>query len=635
MTQTINLNNLKADIFNGNAILFVGAGVSMGAGLPGWIDLARQMASEVKFRLPTESEDITAQHLLAAFQRYENENGRPRLIQKTRSALDTTRIDPTSVHMALTSLPIKTIFTTNYDNLIEEAFRKERKRRDLIVSESQLALWNEDVTKIVKLCGDIEQPDSVLITATDFNAFSDKRPNMLARLRNDLVSKTALFIGYSLQDPFFNQIWDRIGFSFGKMQRPAYAIMFDADENVISDLKTRNISVINIKNAPNKNTALTNLLKSFIEVEQTNVQSGTMQSSSKNTDSKTLPIETPNTGDQKNSMPSQKFSNDLQVKLRELMMKNFNFDEIKVLCQDIEVDFDNITGSNKETKILELIKYVERRSELGELIRAVSKARPKVDWLTELGHESATYIHTVVVTPTSSEPNVAVSTNTTQDQTTRPSKENPLREQMKDDEQQPPPKNEDLVTLLQREGAATITKLNGGVKILFAAANPTDTAKLRLGKEFDEIKDVLSKGKDRDKVELVLPQLATRARDLSGALLDQSPNILHFSGHGEKNGAIYFETDSGSSIAVSAEALALLFEALEGQVQCVILNACFSAVQAEAISKYIPYLIGMNRAIPDRLAIAFSIGFYQALASGRSIEQSFKFGKSQIKMAGG
>jgi hypothetical protein len=47
-----------------------------------------------------------------------------------------------------------------------------------------------------------------------------------------------------------------------------------------------------------------------------------------------------------------------------------------------------------------------------------------------------------------------------------------------------------------------------------------------------------------------------------------------------------------------------------------VLNACCSATQAEAITQHIPYVVGMKRAIGDRVAIEFAIGFYDALLAG-------------------
>jgi hypothetical protein len=105
-----------------------------------------------------------------------------------------------------------------------------------------------------------------------------------------------------------------------------------------------------------------------------------------------------------------------------------------------------------------------------------------------------------------------------------------------------------------------------------------------------------------------------------------NPQIAHFSGHGTSAGALCFENNLGEIHPIQPEALAALFEQFASHVRCVILNACYSSTQAEAIAKHIPYVIGMNQAIGDRAAIAFSVGFYQALGAGRSIEEAYKLG---------
>ena len=67
--------------------------------------------------------------------------------------------------------------------------------------------------------------------------------------------------------------------------------------------------------------------------------------------------------------------------------------------------------------------------------------------------------------------------------------------------------------------------------ILTLAANPTETAQLRLAEEVREIQEGLNKAKYRDEFELK-QQWAVRPRDVQDALLQNAPNISHFCGHG-------------------------------------------------------------------------------------------------------
>jgi len=175
---------------------------------------------------------------------------------------------------------------------------------------------------------------------------------------------------------------------------------------------------------------------------------------------------------------------------------------------------------------------------------------------------------------------------------------------------------------------------NATVSILFLAADPTDASRLRLGEEFRELQEKLKLAKLRDQFRLELPQLSVRPADISQALLDVEPRIVHFSGHGASTGALCFENQTGQIQLVQPDALAALFEQFANQVSCVLLNACYSETQAKAIAEYIEYVIGMNRAIGDKAAIAFAIGFYQALGAGRTIEEAYKLGCVQIRLQG-
>lgn len=172
------------------------------------------------------------------------------------------------------------------------------------------------------------------------------------------------------------------------------------------------------------------------------------------------------------------------------------------------------------------------------------------------------------------------------------------------------------------------------VSILFLAADPTDASRLRLGEEFREVQEKLKLAKLRDRFRLELPQLSVRPADISQALLDLGPKIVHFSGHGASAGALCFENQTGQTQLVQPDALAALFEQFADQVNCVLLNACYSETQAKAIAEHIEYVIGMNQAISDEASIAFVIGFYQALGAGRTIEEAHKLGCAQIRLQG-
>lgn len=172
------------------------------------------------------------------------------------------------------------------------------------------------------------------------------------------------------------------------------------------------------------------------------------------------------------------------------------------------------------------------------------------------------------------------------------------------------------------------------MKILFLAANPKETTALRLNEEVRDIDEGLQRSKHRDLFQLKQLQACRSRRDIGRAMLEFRPQVVHFSGHGAGEQGLVFENDSGNIQLVSTEALASLFELFDDCVKCAVLNACYSKIQADAISQYIPYVIGMDEEIGDKAAIEFAVGFYDALAAGETISFAYKFACNAIRMAG-
>ncbi|MFG6095616.1 NACHT domain-containing protein [Leptothoe sp. ISB3NOV94-8A] len=165
-------------------------------------------------------------------------------------------------------------------------------------------------------------------------------------------------------------------------------------------------------------------------------------------------------------------------------------------------------------------------------------------------------------------------------------------------------------------------------KILFLAANPKDTSRLRLDEEIRDIQEGLKLSTGRNAFE-VITQWAVRTKDLRRALLEYAPQIVHFSGHGAGESGLILENEMGQAEPVAATVLVQLFK-LCPSVECVVLNACYSQVQALAIAQHVPYVIGMNQAIGDVIAIQFAVGFYDALGYGRSLAEAYEFGMAAI-----
>ncbi|MBW4451023.1 MAG: CHAT domain-containing protein [Spirirestis rafaelensis WJT71-NPBG6] len=169
--------------------------------------------------------------------------------------------------------------------------------------------------------------------------------------------------------------------------------------------------------------------------------------------------------------------------------------------------------------------------------------------------------------------------------------------------------------------------------ILILAANPKTTSRLRLDEEVREIDAGLQRAKKREFFDLK-QRSAVRVQDVYQSLLDFKPQIVHFSGHGAGDDGLELEDEIGKMRLVSTEALARLFELFASDVECVVLNACYSEVQAIAIAQHIPCVIGMNKEIGDKAAIKFATGFYSALGAGESVEFAYRLGCNVIQLDG-
>ena len=171
------------------------------------------------------------------------------------------------------------------------------------------------------------------------------------------------------------------------------------------------------------------------------------------------------------------------------------------------------------------------------------------------------------------------------------------------------------------------------VKILFVASNPTNTSNLGLDEEIREISEKVRLS-DHGNLIKIVSSWATRPDDLLQAFNMHKPQIVHFSGHGTANNEILLIDKNGLSKPISTEAISALFKTVKDNIKLVLLNACFSKTQAQAITKIVDCAIGMNSSIGDQAAIIFAASFYRAIGFGRSVLGAFEQGITAILLEG-
>ncbi|MFF3286470.1 SIR2 family protein [Streptomyces sp. NPDC003023] len=223
----------------GNGVVFVGAGLSKGAGLPDWQGLIDGLVEELPDCPPgADHRDIAAY--------YELEYGRNRLVQRIRDRLDTLHLQPTRVHQALAALPVQLLVTTNFDDLLEQAYRSERKPYTTVTRAVDAGFWSSDRTQIVKIHGDLAIPESIVITSGDYEGITTDRPTLIRLLGATLQTRTVLFLGYSLSDPDLRILLRQLRQESGDYARNLYSVQFDAPALAVKDLERRGVRVVNL-----------------------------------------------------------------------------------------------------------------------------------------------------------------------------------------------------------------------------------------------------------------------------------------------------------------------------------------------------------------------------------------------------
>lgn len=197
-------------------VLFLGAGVSRGAGLPDWQGLLRELMEQADMT-PAEVKAATALSVLdqarLVRRRLARRGGElgPALV--SRFAVEHYGL----VHGLLASLSVREAVTTNYDPLFETASRACGHEVAVLPYHpvSGCSRW------LLKLHGCVHHPEDIVLTREDYLRYSNNRAALAGIVQTLLLTKHMLFVGFSLQDENFLRIVDDVrralprGGSFG------------------------------------------------------------------------------------------------------------------------------------------------------------------------------------------------------------------------------------------------------------------------------------------------------------------------------------------------------------------------------------------------------------------------------------
>lgn len=241
---------LFEDIFYGKCLPFVGAGFSINGktlneSMPDWNTLSERLIDIGNLLTKRDSLKIASE--------FEKKFGRVQLIETIRRALLIDDIEPGLAHKAFSELPFDTIYTTNFDLLLEDSFSIIKKPYRSLVGELQIPFFGGPLTtNIIKMHGDLRHEEHIIITKEDYEKYLDQYPVIATHLSAMLITRTALFIGYSLSDPNFKHIRNVVRSRLGKFERMAYVVEFNQSEEQIEKAYNDNIHIINIVSRKNE-----------------------------------------------------------------------------------------------------------------------------------------------------------------------------------------------------------------------------------------------------------------------------------------------------------------------------------------------------------------------------------------------
>jgi len=211
-------------IERGSCVAFVGAGLSQGAGYPGWRELLKSLIQQAQveghIRDASRANEIRSLvdsgdslKLLTAAEELRDFFGEDFHARIANVFQDETK-SFTQAHEELTRIPFQFVITTNYDKLLEYAYSKARGGRTPAVftsndaSDFADALFNGRFC-ILKAHGDVEKRTTIIITQKDYRYIFYRSPGYKTALSSVFTTKTVLFLGASLDDP---ELWLLLGY---------------------------------------------------------------------------------------------------------------------------------------------------------------------------------------------------------------------------------------------------------------------------------------------------------------------------------------------------------------------------------------------------------------------------------------
>ena len=236
------VEELSEHLARGRLTVFYGPDLSSTlTGIPDRVTLAASLTE--RYNLPA------GLSLAATAQRVAQGGNRWAFTDFLTRQLDSFSKQPKHVHLLLARLPVQTIITTTYDNLLERAFQQLNVPFNKFVRDSDLAFAEHNRRTLIKLYGDLEQRDTLVVTEDDHYGLWRNRDkeSLLDKVRETMRDQAILFVGYAMSDPDFLLLWREVLDRAGRFAIGAYALHPDMPTSEQQMWQGRHVRVLDIE----------------------------------------------------------------------------------------------------------------------------------------------------------------------------------------------------------------------------------------------------------------------------------------------------------------------------------------------------------------------------------------------------
>lgn len=231
-----------------HAALFVGAGFSLNADkvtsdvpdIPLWAGLAQKFKEKLG--------DSDQNDPLALAESVEIAYGRSELDHLLLDSIKDADYRPSPLYEKLLRLPWSDVFTTNYDTLLERAGENLVEKTFTLVTNKNDLVGSSGATRLIKLHGSFPSQRPFIITAEDYRTYPQKFAPFVNTVQQSLLENTLCMIGFSGNDPNFNNWIGWIRDNLGAENAPyLYLLSHEAVSDVRREwLHRRNIIVVDL-----------------------------------------------------------------------------------------------------------------------------------------------------------------------------------------------------------------------------------------------------------------------------------------------------------------------------------------------------------------------------------------------------